>query len=153
LNRASDPAGKAYWIAAFNSWGTEENVIASFVTSDEYSHRLHPIDSDYISALYDDIDLRAADAAGLATWQAALQNGQTRLQVATAFIKGEESSGRLVDAYFSVFLHRAADDAGRQALIQLLMSDATSLNAKGIENVGVHVLAADEFFARVSNGL
>lgn len=152
LGRAADPAGKAYWLNAFANWGTEENVIATFVTSDEYSNRLHAGNTDYINALYTDIDLRAADHAGLAAWQTALDNGESRLQVATAFINGQEASGEIVDAYFADFLHRTADTSGRQDLINALTNNAASLNSKSIEDVGIQVLAADEYFARVSGG-
>jgi cyclophilin family peptidyl-prolyl cis-trans isomerase len=151
LGRASDSVGKAFWLAAFNAWGTEENVIATFVTSDEYSTRLHPTADNFVNALYNDIDNRTADAKGLNDWTTALQNGQSRLQVATAFINGQESSGELVDGYFAAFLHRSADAAGRHSWIDTLTSAPTSLNAKTIEEAGIQILATDEYFTRVAS--
>jgi hypothetical protein len=151
LGRASDAVGKAFWLDAFNSWGTEENVIATFVTSNEYSSRLHPTDDDFVNALYQDIDVRAADPSGFATWTGLLQQGQSRLQVATAFINGQESSGELVDAYFAAFLHRSVDSAGRQSWLNTLTNAPTSLSAKTIENAGIQILATDEYFALVAS--
>lgn len=145
LGRTADPAGKAYWLNAFTqSWGTEKNVIATFVTSDEFSNRLHSSNTDYIDALYTDLDLRSADPSGLSSWQTALQNGETRLQAAFAFIDGKEASGQLVDGYYSDFLHRAADTAGRQSWVNALTGGSAS-----IEDVGVRILATDEYFSIV----
>ncbi|HJT32578.1 MAG TPA: SdrD B-like domain-containing protein [Pirellulales bacterium] len=145
LGRAADPAGKAYWLNAFTqSWGTEKNVIATFVTSDEFSNRLHSSNTDYIDALYTDLDLRFADPSGLSGWQTALQNGESRLQAAFAFIDGQEASGQLVDGYYADFLHRAADTAGRQSWVNALTGGSAS-----IEDVGVRILATDEYFSIV----
>ncbi len=144
LNRAPDSAGQAYWLNAFTQpWGTEKNVIATFVTSPEFDN-LHTSDADYIQALYNDLDLRSADSAGLTNWESALQNGQTRLQAAFAFIDGNEASGQLVDGYYSAFLHRAADSASRQDWVNSLTGGTAS-----IEDVGVRILATDEYFALV----
>lgn len=144
LNRAPDSAGEAYWLNAFTQpWGSEKNVIATFVTSKEFSD-LHASDADYIQALYNDLDLRPADSTGLTNWESALQNGQTRLQAAFAFIDGNEASGQLVDGYYSAFLHRAADTASRQSWVNALTNGTDS-----IEDVGVRILATDEYFALV----
>jgi cyclophilin family peptidyl-prolyl cis-trans isomerase/protocatechuate 3,4-dioxygenase beta subunit len=151
LGRNADAAGKAYWLQAFSDWATEENVVATFVTSDEYSTRKHPSNNDFIGSLYKDILGRAADSAGLAMWTGRLQSGNSRLQVATAFIKGQETNVQLVDAYFADLLRRGADDTGRQALLNTLASASGSLNASSIENAAVQVLASDEFFSRATS--
>lgn len=145
LGRAADPAGKTYWLNAFTqSWGTEKNVIATFVTSNEFSNRLHASNTDFIDALYNDLALRSADPSGLSSWQTALQNGESRLQMAFSFIDGKEASGQLVDGYYSDFLHRAADTAGRQSWVNALTGGSAS-----IEDVGVRILATDEYFSIV----
>lgn len=144
LDRAPDPQGESYWLNAFTQpWGTEKNVIATFVTSKEYSN-LHTSDSDYVQALYNDLDLRAADATGLSNWETALSNGQSRLQVAFAFIDGKEASGQLVNGYYADFLHRAADAAGSQTWVNGLTNGTDS-----IEDVAVRILATDEYFGTV----
>lgn len=141
LNRASDPQGKAYFLNAFTTWGTERLVIATFLSSPEYS-RLHSSDADFINALYQDVDLRAADTAGLNSWQTALGNGQSRLQAAFGFIDGAEANGEVVDSFYSDFLHRAADSASRTNWVNLLANKTLS-----IEDVATKILATDEFFA------
>lgn len=140
LNRASDPQGKAYFLNAFTTWGTERLVIATFLSSPEYS-RLHASNSDFVNALYQDVDLRASDTAGLNSWQTALGNGQTRLQAAFGFIDSAEANGEVVDSYYSDFLHRAADSASRTNWVNLLTNKTLS-----IEDVATKILATDEFF-------
>ena len=145
LDRAADPAGKTYWLGAFTQpWGTEKNVIATFVTSNEYVSRLHSSNADYIRALYSDLDLRTADPSGLSSWETAMQNGESRLKVAFSFIDGKEASGQLVNGYYADFLHRAADAAGQQSWVNALTNGSAS-----IEDVGVRILATDEYFGLV----
>lgn len=145
LDRAADPAGKTYWLGAFTQpWGTEKNVIATFVTSNEYASRLHSSNADYIRALYSDLDLRTADPSGLSSWETAMQNGESRLKVAFSFIDGKEASGQLVNGYYADFLHRAADAAGEQNWVNALTNGSAS-----IEDVGVRILATDEYFGLV----
>jgi cyclophilin family peptidyl-prolyl cis-trans isomerase len=141
LNRAADPQGKAYFLSAFTTWGTERLVVATFLSSAEYS-RLHASNTDFTTALYQDVDLRAPDTAGLNSWQTALGNGQTRLQAAFGFIDSAEANGEVVDSYYGNVLHRAADSASRQNWVNLLSNKTLS-----IEDVGAKILATDEFFA------
>lgn len=149
LSRSPDAAGKAFWLNAFNS-ATEEAVVSGFVTSQEYSTNLHPANADFIDALYNDIVERPADSAGVAMWTGLLQNGESRLQVATAFINGQESSTQLVDGFFADFLHRSIDASGRQTWLNMLTSNPSSLSTGAIENAAIQILASDEFFTKIA---
>ena len=145
LGRAAEPTGMNYWINTFHSWGTEKVLALNFVTVPEYQH-LHVSDTDYVTALYNDIALRPADSAGVTFWTNALSSGQTRLQVAQAFINGQEASTRLVDSFYADFLHRATDPTS-QATVTNLEQDKVS-----VESAAVSVLASDEYFTLVGKG-
>jgi uncharacterized protein (TIGR03118 family) len=151
LERASDPAGKAFWLNKFTTGSQEQIVVESFLNSAEYSS-VNSSNSAFINALYQDLDLRPADASGLSNWQTALQNGQTRLQVLLAFVNGQEARGALVDAYFADFLHRTADAASRQSFVQTLTNPASTLESTSIEDVGVEILTGSEYFSDVTKG-
>ena len=147
LGRNAEPTGEAFWVAAYNQWGTEKIEALGFLTSAEYSQRLHPTDADFVNALYTDVALRPADAAGLSYWENALANGQSRLQVAYAFLNGQESSTRIVDSFYSDFLYRAPDSPSMQAVTGALENNTTSVEAEAIA-----VLASDEYFKVISTG-
>ncbi|HXT60638.1 MAG TPA: SdrD B-like domain-containing protein, partial [Pirellulales bacterium] len=156
LGRASDAVGKAFWLqtysdpTTFDTLANEKLIISAFLTSDEYSQRLHASNTDFITALYQDIDNRAPDAKGLSDWTTALQGGQTRLQVINAFLNNQEASTQLIDGFYADFLHRTVDAAGQQTWDGALQNSSAS-----IEDVAVKILATDEFFARIKtqNGL
>jgi cyclophilin family peptidyl-prolyl cis-trans isomerase len=146
LGRAAEPAGRDYWINSFATFGDEKVDAADFLQSPEYEG-LHHIDLDFVNALYNDVALRPADSAGLAFWQNALSTGQTRAQVATAFVNGQEASIRLADSFYANFLHRAPDAASKQAMTTNLEQNTVS-----VEDSAVHVLGSDEYFNRVTKG-
>jgi hypothetical protein len=156
LGRASDAVGKAFWLqtysdtTTFDTLANEKLIISAFLTSDEYSNRLHASNTDFITSLYQDIDTRAPDAKGLSDWTAALQGGQTRLQVIDAFLNNQEASTQLIDGFYADFLHRTVDAAGQQTWDGALQNSSAS-----VEDVAVKILATDEFFARIKsqNGL
>jgi cyclophilin family peptidyl-prolyl cis-trans isomerase len=147
LGRNAEPSGQAFWVASYSTWGTEKIEAAGFLTSAEFSQRLHPTDADFITALYNDVALRAPDASGLAFWENALQNGQSRLQVAFDFLNGQESDTRIVDSFYSDFLYRAPDPSSLQTMVSNLNQDTTS-----VEAAAVSVLASNEYFSRDGAG-
>jgi cyclophilin family peptidyl-prolyl cis-trans isomerase len=147
LGRNPDPSGQAFWVAAYSAWGTEKVEALGFLTSAEYSQRLHPTDADFVNALYTDVALRPADPSGLTFWENALTSGESRLQVAGSFLNGQESSARLIDSFYSDFLYRAPDVASMQAAITSLEQNTTSVQAEGVT-----VLASDEYFKIAGGG-
>jgi hypothetical protein len=147
LGRSAEASGEAFWVGAYSKWGTEKIEAVGFLTSAEYSQRLHASNADFINALYADVALRPADAAGLTFWQNALNNGQSRLQVALSFLNGQESSTRIVDSFYSDFLYRAPDSPSMQAVTTGLEKNTTS-----VEAAAVTLLASDEYFRIASAG-
>ena len=139
LRRASDAAGKTFWIDAFNSWGTEQIEVAGFLTSREYM-TLHSGNTNFVDALYHDVALRQADTAGESYWVGQLAACKTPVQVAFAFVYGKEASTAVIDAFYSDFLHRAADTASLQTWLNDLEQQTMTA-----EQVGVQVLATAEY--------
>ena len=139
LSRAPDDAGRAYWLGLFPLLG-EKGEVAAFVTSAEFS-QLHASDADFVAAMYDEIALRPADNAGTDYWAGKLAGGETRAQVALAFIDSPEATNRLVDELYSALLHRAADSASQQH-----WASAIEQNTLSVENAGIGFLASDEYF-------
>ncbi|HVX14507.1 MAG TPA: SdrD B-like domain-containing protein [Pirellulales bacterium] len=139
LGRAPEAAGESYWVNTYNSWGNEKTLVLNFVTVPEYQH-LHVSNSDFVTALYNDVAQRPADSSGLAFWQSALNGGESRLQVAQTFVNGQEASTRAVDSFFADFLHRAADSTTQGMITNLEQGKAS------IEATAVSVLASNEYF-------
>lgn len=146
LGRPAEAAGRTYWINSFGTFGNEKVDAADFLQSPEYEH-LHPSDQDFLNALYTDVALRSADPTGMTFWQNAMSSGQTRAQVAVAFVNGQEASTRLADSFYANFLHRAADATSKQAMVTSLEQGTVS-----VEDSAVHILGTTEFFDRVSKG-
>lgn len=147
LGRSAEASGQAFWVASYSTWGTEKIEAAGFLTSPEFSQRLHPTDADFITALYNDVALRAPDPTGLAFWENALQSGQSRLQVAFDFLNGQESDTRIVDSFYSDFLYRAPDAPSLQTMVSNL-----DQNTSSVEAAAVSVLASNEYFNRNGAG-
>ena len=152
LGRGSDAVGKAFWLQTFQNTKTfdtlanEKLITEAFLTSDEYSKRLHATDAAFVTALYQDLTARAPDSAGLAAWEKSLSNGATRLQVITSFLNNPETVNQLIDGFYADFLHRSVDSAGQQKWDQSLQSNSAS-----IEDVAVSIMGANEYFARVTS--
>jgi hypothetical protein len=66
----------------------------------------------FINKVYQDMLHRAADAGGLANWEAQLNQGVTRTQVAQAIMMSEEGLASQVTDLYSQILHRLPDAAG-----------------------------------------
>ncbi|HVX11311.1 MAG TPA: TIGR03118 family protein [Pirellulales bacterium] len=143
LGRASDPVGKAYWVAAYNSWGTEQIEVAGFLGSAEFQND-HSGDTSFVDALYQDIDLRAADSTGESYWVTQLSNGEAQLQVLFSFIFGQEASTAVVDSFYEQFLHRVPDSSA-----QMWISDLTSRSLTA-DQVAIDILSSSEFFNAVT---
>jgi hypothetical protein len=143
LNRPADAAGRAFWVNALLTGETEANVIVAFVTSAEYT-AMNPTDSDYVSALYQDVLGRPADSAGLADWLQLLQLGvEGRAQVALSFLNSPEAYLNDVNYDYTTFLKRSPDAAGQQTALAALESGTVAPT-----ELSALFLASDEYFAK-----
>ncbi|HQU43746.1 MAG TPA: SdrD B-like domain-containing protein, partial [Pirellulales bacterium] len=121
LGRPFDSAGQGFWTAAFDTGGTEQIEVEGFITSAEFLSK-NQGNTAFVDALYNDILQRSPTSSEAGYWEGLLNGGQTPLQVATAFVFGQEASTAVVDAFYSEFLHRAPDSSDLQMWVNDLSS-------------------------------
>jgi hypothetical protein len=146
LGRAPDAAGKQFWINAFLSWGNEQLETIGFLTATPEFMNLHSGDTNFVDALYNDVNARPADTTGATYWENQLSGGQTPVHAATSFVFGQEASTDLVDAFYADFLHRAPDSASLQMYV-----NALTANTMTADEVAIQILSSTEYFDRVTN--
>ncbi|HVA45504.1 MAG TPA: SdrD B-like domain-containing protein [Pirellulales bacterium] len=144
LGRPFDSAGQSFWTAAFSAWGTEQIEVEGFLTSAEFLSK-NQGNTAFVDALYNDLLQRSPTSSEAGYWEGLLNGGQTPLQVATAFVFGQEASTAVVDAFYSEFLHRAPGSSD----LQMWVNDLTS-RTMNAEQVGEQILASNEYYTDVS---
>jgi hypothetical protein len=143
LGRTPDAAGLSTFVNAFLAGASEVDVMRAILLSPEYQ-ATHMSDMAFVTGLFTQVLGRSPDAAGLASWLQALQNGTSRQAVAQAFLTSTEEDQRVVEEYYLLLLGRAADATGEQPWVNLLSSSQATF-----ESVAVGILASNEYFARV----
>lgn len=144
LGRPYDADGKNTWMSNFTSKTTgpatnDETAAIGFLTTAEYQ-ALHSGNTALVDALYNDIELHAADPAN--NWVSQLDSGAVKYaQVVNDFVNGAEANTRLVDSLYSVFLHRAPDSSDLSGLVDELNSG--TLNADG---AAIKLLSSTELY-------
>jgi subtilisin family serine protease len=78
----------------------------------------------FVCQLYHDLLGRAPDPAELDDWTTLLADGLSREQAAQAVWGSAEHRGREVDQYFTTYLHRGADSAGRAQWVAAFLTGA-----------------------------
>jgi hypothetical protein len=114
LNRDPDTGGLQALLQALGQGATPQDLMAAFVTSNEYYQKQGGTIPGWVNAIYQDLLGRPADAAGLAFWTQSLQNGVPRSTVALAFVHSQEENVRLVTDVYQNLLARAPDAGGLQ---------------------------------------
>ena len=90
LGRASDPVGKADWIAAVTERGqTGADLARGFLYSPEFLNK-NVSNEEFVRVLYRTFFNREADAEGLAAWVATLDIGGSKQDVIEGFINSTE---------------------------------------------------------------
>jgi hypothetical protein len=79
----------------------------------------------FITDLYHEVLNRNASDAEVAGWEAALDNGTSRLDVSVAFLTSQEYRTDVVQADYMMFLLRPADSGGQTAFVNALKAGAT----------------------------
>jgi hypothetical protein len=100
----------------------------------------------FLGQLYLDLLGRPADAAGLASWETALDGGLSRAQVVQEILQTPEYQSEVVNGLYEQLLHRAADPAGLAYWLSALASGADR------EQVEAGLLASDEYFRSRAGG-
>jgi hypothetical protein len=126
LDRSADPSGLSSWMAFLASGGTVQQMELFITGSPEYyQKRGGGTDLGFLSAIYADLFNRQIDPSGLQTFQQALAQGQTPIQVADALITSDEFLGDVVNGLYHRLLHRDADAAGLAGFVADLRAGMT----------------------------
>jgi hypothetical protein len=112
LGRAASPGETGYW-ATFVQGGALDLVRASLLGSGEYFSVNGNNNDAFVTALYEDVLGRPADAAGRASVLQRLAQGQSRGQVAGSAVGSDEAHGRLADGFITTLLDRAPGPGDR----------------------------------------
>ena len=125
LLRAADPVGQQVWVSFLQRGGTLEQVAASIASSAE-SFAQTGSNQGFIDDLYGDVLNRIGPSdAESAYWNAVLDAGVSRYDVALAFLTSQEYRTALVQSDYSTFLLRPADPGGLMTWVNYLNAGAT----------------------------
>ena len=93
FNRAPDDAGLGYWIKVLDSGARVVDIAQGFVNSAEFVsiYGANATDAVFLTALYNNVLHRAADADGFNFWIKSLDSGSTRAQVLVGFSDSAEN--------------------------------------------------------------
>ena len=95
----------------------------------------------FISELYRDLLNRPVDSGGLASWNAMLNAGVSRTDIAFQIEQTTEYVNDVVEGLYQQYLGRAADPGGLAYYSSLIQAGVT------IEQVSAMITASNEFFA------
>jgi hypothetical protein len=133
LGRPADPLGEAHWASLLQQGASEEWVMSQILASPEFLNYAfaHHFTNQYndwgfVESLYEEVMRRYASPAEIQGWVNALAHGESRAQVAYAFVTapefrsdavlnfyGEPAQGRLpMQPFFTDFLHRPQRSLG-----------------------------------------
>lgn len=142
LKRASDPAGRTYWISALRDGRPLRKFRAQLFGSSEYYTKAGGTASGFVEAAYFDVMGRLPDPSGRAYWTNKVANGADRGQVANTFLASTEARRTIVQDQFLRFLMRLpttqeseqwvdalAGPTGEQQLIGFLAASQTYYQA------------------------
>jgi hypothetical protein len=122
LQRAADDSGLNAGVAFLAGGGTVEQLAATLASSDEYFQaRGSGTNDGFLDALYLDALGRAVDAVGRDTWDTALAGGTSRSDVALSIFSSSEARQRLVESFYTNWLHRDGEAAGAGEWVNGLM--------------------------------
>jgi hypothetical protein len=142
LHRAADPVGRAAFINWLQNGATTLDVARAILNSQEFQ-AAHPDTDSFLTALYATVLGRLPDTAGLNAWRAAFQGGTPRDAAIVSILYSPEAYLDFTDRAYITFLHRQADEAGRQGMLAW-----AQVNHLDPQMIGEALLASDEYFAQ-----
>ena len=141
LHRAGSATEIAGWVNVFLAGASEAAVAQDFLLSPEYQNA-HASDAAYVTGLYNDVLGHAPDPTGEAIWLQQLQNGESRADVAQAFLTSPEADTALVTLYYTTYLRRSPGAGEVQGWVAAIVAGQLSPM-----QVGELFLASPEYFA------
>jgi hypothetical protein len=122
FNRVADPAGRQNWINLLMNGAREENVMAAFLVTEEFTLN-YSSNNAFVTQAYQVLFDRAPESNGLNFWVNLLNNQATRSQVALSLVNTVERHQVLVTSYYQDFLNRQPDPNGFSFWVGLLNDD------------------------------
>ena len=95
----------------------------------------------YVLRLYDDLLERPADPSGLQSWNALLDRGASRIQVAEGFLGSAEHQTQQIGNLYESLLKRAPDPLGLSGSLQFLQTGGRSDQLEAL------ILGSPEYFS------
>jgi hypothetical protein len=139
LHRTADPAGLNGWTNFLAQGGTEPQLEAQFLGSNEYFiTRGGGAVSGYVQALYQDVLNRQVDPVGLqlaTTFLSSNDSAASRTALASAVITSQEGNIATINHLYSQFLHRAPDSVGLSAFLAGFQENQSGSGNQGSGNV------------------
>jgi hypothetical protein len=138
LTTNPDPSA-SYWVEQLLNGAGEGAVIAGILGSSEYQ-LLHPDNTDFINQLSMHLLGRGAGSAEIADYDAELQAGLSRAELALGMALSPENSQAVVTGDYHAYLHRQPD-AGDAVWVGLLDSGQMTVG-----QVAAGILGTEEFY-------
>lgn len=97
FNRSPDQTGLGFWIGVMDKGTSFHDVAQGFVDSNEFQllYGAQSSNTDFIGRLYQNVLHRTGEAAGMAFWMQAMQNGAAAADVLAAFGESAENQDAL----------------------------------------------------------
>ena len=128
MGRDADSAGKAYWIGEISNGMSRDEVIDSFVDSQEFTDIIGASDeespdptSDFVTRLYKTVLERDPDSGGLDYWTEQIKSAaMDHKSVAMSFMHSQEflsknmDDSAFIDTLYRAFMGREADSSGKE---------------------------------------
>jgi hypothetical protein len=112
LGRPADSSGLAFWVTELGGGSSDEAVIAGILASPQYYSAAGRTPATFVTSLYDRLLGRSPAPAELTFWELQLSAGETRAEVASAFLSSAEYKREFVERQYSELLARPADPHG-----------------------------------------
>ncbi|HEV8062257.1 MAG TPA: SBBP repeat-containing protein [Gemmataceae bacterium] len=131
LGRTPD-AASAFWVNELINGGSEAEVIEGILTSQEYTAE-HTSNAAFVNELFFQLLGRQADSGGADYWEQELASAMSRADVVAGFLNSQESAELATASFYSAFLHRADDQAGKDSWVEQLTSQAQTLDQVAVD--------------------
>ena len=128
MGRDADSAGKAYWAGEISNGMSRDEVIDSFVDSQEFTDIIGTSDenssdptADFVTRLYQTVLGREPDSGGLDYWTEQIKStAMDHKSVAMSFMHSQEllsknlDNSEFIDTLYKAFMGREADSGGKE---------------------------------------
>lgn len=144
LLREVDEGGLTFWRDVWRNTGGPEPVVAGIISSPEFFESAGGTNEAWVSALYQRLLGRAADAGGLDYWTQKLnqlESPWSRQSVVAGFTNSRENRRNLIQGWYSQYLDRAATEVEIQAFVEQMQNGASQ------RDIQMQLIKSDEYRA------